>query len=172
MKVYVLGKNQFDSLMDRQQVTDDSIAEKTDVFIISINNTQNCDSINVPYFKENKSNLKIMYFDDVDSDIYDTKLTTDENGKVVSFLDYTKIIAKAMTYDQAVELVDFIVANKNKKQCIVHCTAGISRSGAIGMFINELYGEIYSEFIRKNSNIHPNTYILNLLRKAYSQSKL
>lgn len=165
MKVYVLSKLRFIDLMIKNQITNDNIEEKIDCFFISINDTIYSNSNNTPYFTENKNNLKIMHFDDVDYDIYDTIIVKDTNGKLKTILDKNTLKAKAITEEQAKELFDFILQNKDKKICIVHCAAGISRSGAVGKFVNELYGEPYDVFKMNNPYIHPNQNILNLLKK-------
>lgn len=72
---------------------------------------------------------------------------------------------KAITQEQIQELYDFIYQNKDKKTCYVHCSAGISRSGAVGTFINDLFGEPYFEFKKRNPYIHPNGRILRLLHR-------
>lgn len=78
-------------------------------------------------------------------------------------LEYEVGSYKPMSEEQAKEIVEFISKNKDKKRCIVHCSAGVSRSGAIGEFINDLYGEKYQDFKRTNPNIIPNIYIKKLL---------
>ena len=74
------------------------------------------------------------------------------------------------TNEQAKELYEFIKINKDKSRAIIHCGAGISRSGAIGVFIHSLYGNnspemTYEEFKRKNPRILPNSYVLRLLNR-------
>jgi predicted protein tyrosine phosphatase len=63
------------------------------------------------------------------------------------------------------KIVDFVNLNQDKKAFIVHCSAGVSRSGAVATFIR--YKFIYDidkeKFMRENRNIQPNLYILNRL---------
>lgn len=47
---------------------------------------------------------------------------------------------------------------------IVHCHAGISRSGAVGTFANELLGLNSEQFQKAHPWIDPQPYVLNLLR--------
>jgi predicted protein tyrosine phosphatase len=73
--------------------------------------------------------------------------------------------AKAFTKKQAEELFDFIKKHKDKEVCIVHCTAGISRSGAVGQFINDYTGSDILWFKWQNRHISPNNLVLRLLRE-------
>jgi predicted protein tyrosine phosphatase len=77
----------------------------------------------------------------------------------------------AMNNEQAKQIIDFIEANKDKEICIVHCAAGISRSGAVGTFINDLYGEPYEVFRMINPYIHPNSHVLSTLRKMLNKEQ-
>ena len=70
---------------------------------------------------------------------------------------------------QARELNTFIKENKDKEICYVHCSAGISRSGAIATHIFDLYGESFDEFKHMNPQIQPNIDILTKLRKYGSR---
>jgi predicted protein tyrosine phosphatase len=59
--------------------------------------------------------------------------------------------------------------DKEKQIFIVHCGAGISRSGAVATFINDLYGNSYKEFFNDNRHIQPNFTILRRLRQEYNK---
>lgn len=57
---------------------------------------------------------------------------------------------------------------------IIHCTAGISRSGAVATFLHEWrkaenYGVSDEQFARNNPHILPNQLVLKVLRGAYQQ---
>jgi len=49
---------------------------------------------------------------------------------------------------------------------VVHCMAGISRSGAVGLFLNDMFGLDYGSFKNENPTIIPNQCILSMLRKS------
>lgn len=57
-----------------------------------------------------------------------------------------------------------IELNKDKQQFIVHCSAGISRSGAVGTFINDYFGLDYSTFRKTNPQVQPNPFVLRTLK--------
>jgi predicted protein tyrosine phosphatase len=48
---------------------------------------------------------------------------------------------------------------------VIHCDAGISRSGAVGLFVCRYLGLDERKFRKMNSYIHPNPYILEILCK-------
>lgn len=62
-------------------------------------------------------------------------------------------------------IVDFVNNHKDKSVFIVHCSAGISRSGAVATFIRDKFiDEIDKDkFNAENKHIQPNLYILKRL---------
>jgi predicted protein tyrosine phosphatase len=69
------------------------------------------------------------------------------------------------TPELATQLAQFIVKNKDKN-FMVHCAAGVSRSGAVGLAIACL-NDIESEFTAiYKGQILPNQYVFNLTMKA------
>ncbi len=150
MKVFITSKTAFDRLMKSKGITNENVENHKKTFFISINDTSGTNEI--PYF-ENKKNVKVLFFDDVETDLEIPILGTKEVK-----------VAKAFTSVQAKELLEFIESNKDKESCIVHCAAGISRSGAVGTFINDYFGENWFEFKKTNPHIHPNGLVLRLLK--------
>lgn len=63
-------------------------------------------------------------------------------------------------------IVDFINKHNDKSSFIIHCSAGISRSGAVATFLyDKFFIEVDKEvFRRENKYIRPNLYILNRLK--------
>lgn len=151
MNIFVLNKKLFDDLMIKNQLTNSNVENNTSTFFISINNT--FEKENLPYFTNHK-NVKVMYFDDTDIDT----ITLLSNGE--------KVPVKAFSEEQAKDLFKFIKQNEDKNNCVIHCAAGISRSGAVGTFINTYTGGNWFDFKRKNPNIQPNSRIIRMLEKA------
>ena len=149
MNVFVLSKQSFDELMKKKNITSENVESYKQNFFISINDT--CGTDEVPYF-ENKSNVKVLFFDDVDVDI-----TTGEKT------------AKAFTKEQAIELLNFVEQHKDKGNCIVHCAAGISRSGAVGTFINDYFGGDHFVFKKTNPYVNPNGHVLRTLKMVVNE---
>ena len=148
MRVYVLSRERFNKEIRDNNITNDNVESK-DVAIVSINN--NNDNY-VPYL-QNKNNVKVMYFDDVEHDMKNIVLGTKEFA-----------MSKAFTEEQGRELIDFIDKNRDKSQWLVHCTLGISRSGAVGLFINDYLGGDYQTFKRDNPGIVPNVQVTSILK--------
>ena len=77
---------------------------------------------------------------------------------------------KLFTKEQAKDTVEFIrnriLRDDVKKHIIVHCAAGISRSAAIATFIAEKVGYPVGELKKARPFIHPNPWVLKLLREA------
>lgn len=151
--IIILGKRDFDKLMEYSFTNDDNVEQKDIMYIsicspISDNQPYISSLCKESYFKKEHSNVKIMYFGD-----YGEGWSKEENPYV-------------FTEEQAKELYEFIKENKDKSMAIVHCGAGISRSGAIGTFIYDLYGEqTWEDFQRQNPSIHLNHYVYKLLNE-------
>ena len=135
-----------------EQAIDGIEKSSKDVFYLSINNPDDEDKTPI---REDSDTFKSMWFYDIDEDIYD------------EVKDFTY---KTISDEQLDELYDFIMKNKDKKNFVVHCTAGVSRSGAVGEFVNDLFGIPYAEFRKQNPNIIPNTYIKKKLNEKCYQS--
>ncbi len=149
MKVFILPKYAFDGYMRKHGISDTNVNSQSKTIFISINGTE--DTGEYPYLKE-ASNVKVLFFDDVEEDHY-----KEMDGKT--------LIAKAFTEDQGRELIEFLDRNKDKESCIVHCAAGISRSGAVGTFVNDYFRGDYKEFKKNNRHILPNGQVLRILNK-------
>ena len=49
---------------------------------------------------------------------------------------------------------------------VVHCDAGISRSGAVATVAAEMYNIPWQEFLNQNPYLRPNSYIRSVLRET------
>lgn len=148
MRVHVMSKKSFDDLMRSNGIDNDNVEDQKDTFFVSINNT----SSESTYFTD-KANVKVMFFDDTETDLDVPIIGT---GKTEH--------KKAFTPDQARDLFRFIESHADKATCIVHCAAGISRSGAVGTFISDFNGCDWFEFKRTNPQVQPNGLVLRLLK--------
>ena len=90
-------------------------------------------------------NLLVLFFDDVETE-----------G------------ATAFTIEMARQIVSF-VQKTGDHPLLIHCTAGISRSGAVGLAVAEQCG-CEEEFRRENSDTQPNQLVLRKLRQAFRAS--
>ena len=121
--------------------------------IISINNVSF--PAEPPPFSEeflHAENLLVLYFDDVDE------------GQ-----------PHAMTPEQAKQIVDF-ARIIDPRPIIVHCTAGISRSGAVGEVLNWYFNRYlkdnqgdYLLFQLMHRDLVPNTHVRRLLLTEFQR---
>ena len=90
------------------------------------------------------------------------------NMLVFFFDDVEKEGPTAFTIEMARQIVRF-VQETGDCPLLIHCTAGISRSGAVGLAIAEQCGYV-EEFRRENCDIMPNQLVLRKLRQAFRAS--
>jgi predicted protein tyrosine phosphatase len=156
--VTVLPRFLFWALLKRLDITDSNVEEQSNRFFISINSTEGND--NEPYFKGKHNNVLTLFFDDCDE--YRKHPVIGSPG------DYYEQIP--MSDEQALMVMDFIQRMDEKSEVFVHCTAGVSRSGAVGAYINDYFGRDWGEFLRRNPQVIPNSHISSLFKKlSYQQ---
>jgi len=76
-----------------------------------------------------------------------------------------------MSEEDAKRIVDHVVRfheHPERWECLVHCMAGVSRSGAVGTFIQRVAGIPAEHFLTQNTGLHPNRYVLKLLMRELS----
>lgn len=152
MIVRVLSKSHFDTVLPRMRIDNSNVEEHTDKAFISITNGDREDS---HYFDKDYSNVLNLEFDDATDEENERRIKAGLNELVL------------FTEQQSKQIIEFIEKNKHVETFYVHCLAGQSRSGAVGLFINDLHGEeTYFEFANSNPTIKPNYFILALLRRV------
>ena len=121
----------------------------------------------LPKIEEFKNTFFISIVDPEDKDLHERT----DNYRTWKFYDIEQDISsyKAISFDQAVEIFEFIKSNEGKN-LIVHCHAGVARSSAIGEFYWELMGGSYKQLTEKFPNIMPNARVLQYLRVAEKSS--
>lgn len=158
MRVHILGKREFDKLMEINEINDKNVEKFDSIMFISIVDTDELNSMwdfdrgTNHWFKENHDNVINMKFDDVEHD-GEASPTQEVN-------------TRAFSEKQAKELYEFIKKHRDKETCIVHCMAGISRSGAVGTFVNGYCQGDWERFKRDNPMISPNPRIHKMLNDA------
>ena len=93
------------------------------------------------------------------------------------FNSYLKKHKDALTTDvlgdsQATQILKFLDSLKDESFLIVHCAAGISRSGAVGLFSCRYLGLDQAEFRKMNRGISPNSHVLDVLNKCSNTDDL
>lgn len=93
--------------------------------------------------------------------------------------DYTKIkkrYPEAILFNKshAKKIINFvrtIYSKEDSYPLIIHCSAGISRSGAVGTFACDYAGLDYNKFMKMNPYTYANQYVLRMLRNEVDMSK-
>ena len=149
IKVNVLSNVEFESLISSNSLDEKVLSTLKNTMFVSI-----LDSGEQPFFK-NSDNFISVEFDDVEKD-YPSEAST-------------------LSVAQAKALNKFIKQNRKAKQCFIHCTAGISRSGSLGKFIvDELDGDA-EHFKNTNAFIDVKRHFLKTLeegKKAMKRSEM
>ena len=155
--VHVLSKVEFHSLLEGNKVDDENVDEFISHAFISINDSSG-EYYNKAIFHRNHHNVLTLWFDDVivDNEPSPTNQAPD---------------TKAFSKEQAKQIIEFVNENQNAKGFIIHCAAGISRSGAVGQWIIDLFEGDQGKFERTNPHIFPNGYIIRTLNETYKNSK-
>jgi predicted protein tyrosine phosphatase len=138
MKISILPRREMQSLIDEHG--EKEILDRHKIVSIFDNDG--------PVFNRDHENLLSLRFRDITSGIG----YNDED--LFSF-------AQA---DQAVEFIDKLGSNDD---FIVHCGAGISRSGAVGIFTALVHGEGLDVLLQRHQDIWPNRWVFRLLAESY-----
>lgn len=155
VRVRVLSKPEFNSLMGNNKVEDENVEGLENLALISINDTHG--QWPVSWFDQDHPNVLRLWFDDVEHDLQTSPTNPHK--------------CKAFSVEQAKQTFDFINENY-EKDFIVHCSAGISRSGAIGAFITDYFDWDRVKFEKNNPYIHPNGRITRMMNNKVWKDKL
>lgn len=117
-------------------------------------------SINTPVYEPKKIHREEPPF----------TLLNHPNLLILYFHDYYKPLQNVilMSDEDAQKIKNFITGNEDK--IYVHCTAGISRSGAVGTFLSEYFNGKYSKEHKHFLNSHwlnPNQWVYEKMKKSY-----
>lgn len=151
--IVAMARHSFENYCKNNNINDNNIPE--DSFFICIHNSFGIENTK-PFFKELHDNVLNLYFDDCSED-YITSDLADLVGELV--------IERAFTKDQAQSVIDFL---DKQKECgrdngIIHCQAGISRSGAVASFTANYFNMNKFVFKSLNPKIIPNPHVLSTL---------
>ncbi|KAA6341306.1 hypothetical protein EZS27_010893 [termite gut metagenome] len=157
-KIFVLSRFEFEGNMKTNGIDDENVEKYEDLAIISIT-----DNPKNHLFKKDHDNVLNMTFDDVGEKAYENRHKVKKSLKL-KLEDFYRIFSEK----DAETIVDFIEKNK-EKTFIIHCEAGISRSGAVGLFIRDFYDWVDKEDFdnRVKNKIYPNMLVLRLLKKEF-----
>ncbi|MFW6377147.1 MAG: hypothetical protein ACOCZ5_00740 [bacterium] len=154
MDIFVLPKQSFDAYLTKENVDDENV-ENYPLMFISINDSEG--RFSQSHFKREHPNVLILHFDDVSKD-GEPSPTNDKN-------------TRAFNDEDADRIIEFIQKNEDKVGVLIHCAAGISRSGAVGQFLVNYFEEDMDEFFRQNYRVIPNAHILSKLNSRMWSEK-
>lgn len=147
--IVAMARLSFENYCKNNNINDNNIPK--DSFFICIHNTFGKENTQ-PFFKESHDNVLNLYFDDCSEDYI-----TSDLGELV--------MGKSFTKDQAQTVIDFL---DKQKECgidngIIHCQAGISRSGAVASFTANYFNMNKFVFKSLNPKIISNPHVLSTL---------
>jgi len=64
------------------------------------------------------------------------------------------------------QILKFVANFEDERRLVVQCAAGVSRSGAVGLFLNRYLKLDERKFRKMNSHIEPNDHVLDVLMRT------
>jgi len=157
MIALALSWNQFGAMVAREHLNDENVSLKNKACFIEIIGEQ--DLLRMPHwFQKDHPNVLRLLFDDVDEPLQVPLLGRDKR-------EYISVVP--MSEEQGKAILAFIEQNSHADVCVVHCAAGVKRSGAVAQFINDWADIDYFTARSLNPSTKPNARILSILRNVY-----
>lgn len=110
-----------------------------------------------PVFTQEHTNVLSLQFDDI-SDV-EAARSVHNKLNLFSEIDIDKIYA-------------FAKCNQHADTWFVHCSAGQSRSGAVGLFLCDYFDVPYQEYMQTNPQVIPNMYVYTKLKAKLWNAQL
>jgi len=91
----------------------------------------------------------------------------------IDFADIEQQIAEFVLFNDghAEKIINFINKHSHVDHLVIHCAAGISRSGAVGVFACRYLNLDEKDFRKTNKNILPNMHVLSTLTRVAGLNK-
>ena len=102
------------------------------------------------------SYLSLKFLDITDKDI---DLINHYGKEAVLFDGYMALKIRML-------LLELSIDKSNNDVLVVHCQAGVSRSGAVGLYANDYFQLNYFDFKELNPTVMPNPYVSHILNKV------
>lgn len=152
--IRIMPKMAFDTMLELAHISDGDVARFPKVACISIISPD--DKTEKHWFYRNHDNVLNLEFDDADPSMVKD---CEKAGYPIHLFDH----------DDAQAIIAFIRKNKDATHFFIHCTAGASRSGAVGFFVRQVLKSDYEAFTKMNPYIVPNGYVLQMLNDNYHE---
>ena len=156
--------------MKKRNIDDSNVEDQKGTIFISINDPFDRES---HYFKKDHPNVLTLYFHDANEpDPMDS-----HPGDIEFYSSYNKEKdvheRKRFIYfneEMARKVLDLLehAREKNASSVLVHCTAGVSRSGAVATFARDFFeSPSIKEFTSENPWIVPNSTVMKKLKQEF-----
>lgn len=144
MKIHILNRNEFKKFVSTSYADFNSLEADDERCFISIHGYDE-----TMFFPSGKNFLNLFFDDLTDKELCyypDCQLFDEGDAHLV---------------------IQFCNENKDKQELYIHCQAGVSRSGALGVCINDTWGdESFQVFMNRNRRIAPNSYVSMIFNKV------
>jgi len=152
-QVLVYSQYSFECMCKTKHLNDSNVESTLDAYVC-VHNSKDMS----PFFKEEHSNVLNLFFDDWTPEEVEKMPNDDFKRNLVLF-----------NQNMADQLKNFLNENKNSNVWHVHCLAGISRSGAIALWLARNFNLDEYALTRKFS-LDPNKHVLRLLNKMQTEN--
>lgn len=164
VEIHTLSAADFKQTMQDNDLYDCNVEQWTDLAIISIGNSFDDeleDKIfaNGPsshWFRKQHKNVLNLDFDDI---------VSPEKWEKISKCSQFVLFNENMAH----QIANFVETNKKANIWIVHCSAGVSRSGAVSKWLKEWLEHKYSIAANNVDGCYasPNPYVLMILNRLF-----
>lgn len=162
MRIKVVSKKTFEDVMRSKMIADFNVEDlcspesSPKEYFISINDSHG--PMSRSWFRHDHKNVLRLYFDDLVPT--DPVLTDPIHKDTLKLFDIS----------QAKKIVEFMKQFTWDSSLLVHCAAGVSRSGAVGTFVARRM-QVDGEDFTSERELAPNYYVLELLNFAWGKNK-
>lgn len=123
-----------------------------------------------PVFTGSDNRALTLSFDDVSPEMFES---AERFAILCKEMEHFKRPYRLFSQEQASRIISYVKTAEESPNHItwyVHCTLGVSRSGAIASFIREFCDFDATKFSRHNPHVVPNQLVLTSLRNEWKRS--